>query len=209
MGQKIEVSIFFGLVRFQISSFGFPPLNFVKQDKTVIGALKSINSLNIFWRQRQFYFIEELFRYQMNFFTDWFCITLCFEIGKACFTQLGNVFSKWWEPSNQTWHGSRCKFIDHRFFLLKSFFSGIPLEKTWQSCSVFFTQKIEVWAYFGPILKSVQSGMSPSSLTKKPLISWFNEHGHPAHHHSFFSRLEGGKMTYFLTFKQTESRNNS
>ena len=87
----------------------------------------------------------------------------------------------------------RWKFIDHRFFFL--FFRGIPLEETssHDSMTKLFTSlhKVSSKAYFGKVFKRGLDEQLASSRTKKPLISWFNEHGHPAHHHSFFfcSRL--------------------
>ena len=103
----------------------------------------------------------------------------------------------------------RWKFIDHRFFFL--FFRGIPLEET---SSHDYDKLVHFSSKASFRNKSVQKGtrrwvLSPQHRTKKPLISWFNEHGHPAHHHSFFSVLDywgSGKMTYFRAFKHIRER---
>ena len=86
----------------------------------------------------------------------------------------------------------RWKFIDHRFFSL--FFRGIPLEETssHDSMTKLFTSlhKVSSKAYFGKVFKRGLDEYLAPSRTKKPLISWFNEHGHPAHHHSFYVFLD-------------------
>ena len=106
----------------------------------------------------------------------------------------------------------RWKFIDHRFFsfftdFTDTFFLEFHLKRHHLMTKLFTSLHTKVHkseAY----LKSVQKGMSHSIvlLTKKPLISWFNEHGHPAHHtvpFLFLIHYSGsGKMTYFRAFKR-------
>ena len=101
----------------------------------------------------------------------------------------------------------RWKFIDHRFFSFFTdfFFSWNSTWRdiiSWQSCSLLYTLR---FTKVKPIWKVFKRGWAILLLTKKPLISWFNEHGHPAHHTVpfLFLRYSGsGKMTYFRAFKR-------
>ena len=119
----------------------------------------------------------------------------------------------WWEPTNQSFPslaGGSSLTIDFSF----SFFVEFHLKRHHlMTMTNLFTSQSK--ASFGN--KSVQKGtsgdeylaLSTEVSTKKPLISWFNEHGHPAHHHSFFSVLDywgSGKMTYFRAFKHIRER---